>query len=66
MVTTLLSVILGQGHAALYYCHQVNGQDFELDTEEIRARLGDVPLSHPLVRKWLMGYLEEGLSALRA
>ena len=40
--------------------------DMELDTEEIRARLGDVPLSHPLVRKWLMGYLEEGLSALRA
>ena len=64
MVTTLLSVLLGQEHADLHYSHRVNGREFEFDTEEMRTRLGDVPLSHPLVRRWLRDYLEEGLSAL--
>jgi len=64
MVTTLLSVILAQEHVDLCYRHQVNGRKFEFDTEEVRTRLGEVPISHPLVRKWLKGYLQEGLSAL--
>jgi len=64
MVITLLSVILGQEHVDLCYRHQVNGREFEFDTEEVRTRLGEVPISHPLVRKWLKGYLQEGLSAL--
>jgi len=66
MVTTLLSVILGQEHVDLHYHHKVNERDFEFNTEEVRARLGEVPLSHPVVRKWLREYLQEGLSALHS
>ena len=64
MVTTLLSVILGQEKVDLCYRHQVNGREFEFNTEEVRTSLGEVPISHPLVRKWLKGYLQEGSSAL--
>lgn len=31
-----------------------------LDTEEIRAQLGDVPLNDPSVSTWIKEYLEEG------
>ncbi len=64
MVTTLLSVIVGQDDVDLCYHHQVNGREFEFNTKEVRTRLGEVPISHPLVRKWLKGYLQEGLRAL--
>jgi len=64
MVTTLLSVILGQEQVDLHYHHRVNERDFEFNTEEVRTKLGEVPISHPLVRRWLKGYLQEGLSAL--
>jgi len=64
MVTTLLSVILGQEQVDLHYHHKVNERDFEFNTEEVRTKLGEVPISHPLVRRWLKGYLQEGLSAL--
>ena len=66
MVTTLLSVILGQEQVVLHYRHQIDERKFEFDTEEVRIRLGEVPLSHPLVRKWLREYLQEGLSALHS
>jgi anti-sigma regulatory factor (Ser/Thr protein kinase) len=66
MVTTVLSVILGQERVSLHYRHQVGERAFEVDTEEMRARLGDVPFSHPIVRKWLREYLAEGLNSIRS
>ena len=38
---------------------------FEFDTADIRAELGDVPFNHPIVAQWLAGFLEEGESVLR-
>ncbi len=34
--------------------------EFAFDTREIKAELGDVPLSHPAVREWLRDFLVEG------
>jgi hypothetical protein len=56
---TLLAFILG-GHCDLHYAHQLGEQQFEFDTAEIRAQLGDVPLTHPAVRKWLREFVAEG------
>ena len=66
MATTLLSVILGQECVSLHYRHRVGERTFEVDTEEMRARLGDVPFSQPIVRKWLREYLTEGLNSVRS
>jgi len=66
MVSTLLCLILGQERVDLHYTHRVGTRAFEMDTEEVRARLGEVPLSHPAVRKWLREYLTEGLRSLRS
>ena len=66
---TLLSFILG-GACDLRFVHRVRDggaageQAFEFDTAEIRAELGDVPLTHPDVRTWLRQFIIEGESAL--
>ncbi len=41
-------------------------QEFAFDTREIKAELGDVPLTHPAVREWLRQLLTEGEAGLSA
>ena len=62
---TLLCLIVGNPDVDLAYHHQVNKQEFSLETREIREILGDeVPLSDPDVLAFLRGTLEEGLASL--
>ena len=63
---TLLAFLLSERGAGLHfvYRHLVNGRSFDLDTSAIRAELGDIPLSHPLVRQWLRDYIAEGEAEL--
>jgi hypothetical protein len=63
MTATLLSFILG-GICDLSYIHRVNDQQFMLNTAEMRAELGEVSLSHPVVREWLREYIAEGEGSL--
>jgi len=56
---TLLAFILA-GQCDLHCVHRVGEREFEFDTAEIRAELGDVPLTHPAVRKWLREFIAEG------
>jgi hypothetical protein len=62
MPGTLLAFLLyGAGPVPrLRYRHRVNGETFELDTTEIEAELGGIPLWHPPVRAWLGETLREG------
>jgi hypothetical protein len=56
---TLLASILN-GRCDLHYVHRAGERGFEFDTAEIRAELGDVPLTHPAVWKWLQEFIAEG------
>jgi hypothetical protein len=60
---TLLSFVLG-GSCDLSYLHRMNQTEFAFNTEEIRAELGNVPLSHPAVREWLRDFIADGEAAL--
>jgi hypothetical protein len=67
--TLLGAILLNQvGEAPqrfdLTYRHVMDERVFAFDTAEMRAMLGDVPLSHPAVREWLVGYMQEGLESL--
>jgi anti-sigma regulatory factor (Ser/Thr protein kinase) len=70
MPGTLLAFLLSERTPELRYEHRLNkaapsgDQTFEFDTAEIRAELGDVPLSHPAVVQWLVEFLEEGENVL--
>ena len=63
---TLLAFLLSERGAGLHfvYRHLVNGRSFDLDTSAIRAELGDIPLSHSLVRQWLRDFIAEGEAEL--
>lgn len=61
---TLLAVILA-GSCDLHYIHRVDGEVFEFHTADMRAELGEIPLTHPAVRKWLQEFIVEGEQKLR-
>jgi len=64
MRSTLLAILVSNTECDLVYRHRVDDRVFELDTREIRQHLGDVPLSHPRVWRWLDDYIAEGLREL--
>ena len=63
MASTLLTFLLG-GVCDLYYRHRVGDREFSFDTAEFRAALGEVPFSHPDVRRWLQAFMVQGEEAL--
>lgn len=64
IVSTLVTFLLG-GTCDLAYRHRVGRREFSFDTAEMRAALGDVPWSHPDVRRWLQAFITEGEEELK-
>ncbi len=60
MPSTLLGLLLSDRPAEICYIHRVDGRAFVFDTAQVRAELGDVPFTNPLVRDWMRDYLTEG------
>ena len=68
---TLSACLAAPTPPRLRYRHMVSSgepgaasRSFEFDTEDLAAELEDVPLSHPAVQRWLIGFLTESESAL--
>ena len=64
MAGTMQTLISGSPEIDFLYRHTKNGQDFVLDTREIRNVLAGVPLDTPDVLMWLDGYIKEGLDGI--
>ena len=64
--TALIAILLSEHPVDLGFTHKVNSEEFQFDSAEIRQELEDVPLTHPLVRPWLLETLNEGEASLRA
>jgi len=65
MASTLLAVLLADPPVDVAYTHQVDGRRFEFDSAQVRAELGEVPLSQAPVRKWIERTVREGEESLR-
>ena len=61
MAGTMQTLVSGSPEIDFLYRHTKNGQEFVLDTREIKNILGGVPLDTPDVLAWLDGYIKEGL-----
>jgi hypothetical protein len=61
---TLVAFILG-GACDVRYIHRVDGKEFGFHTANIKAELGEIPLTHPAVREWLQEFIAEGERDLR-
>ncbi len=61
---TLMAIILS-GLCNVHYVHRVDGREFAFHTADIRAELGEIPLTPPAVRRWLEEFITEGEARLR-
>jgi hypothetical protein len=66
IVSTLITIIVGNPGIDLLYRHEVDGRKYLLDTRDIKKALEDVPLSHPEVTGFLREQITEGLTDIGA
>ena len=59
IVSTVTVLIQGSPEIRWVFTHQVGEREVALDTEELKAVLGDVPLNNTEVINWINGYLKE-------
>jgi len=64
MVSTVLALIEGNPNVDVVYDHRRGHGEYVLDTREIRAELGDIPMNFPQVVSLLQCNLSEGLKEL--
>ena len=64
MVSTVKAILVMNPGILFRYLHKVDDRSFSLDSGEISAALGDLPLTQPDVLTWLDEYLKENLSIL--
>lgn len=66
MPSALMAILLSGRPVDVAYVHRVGEAQFAFDSADVRRELGDVPLTHPAVRRWLWETLREGEESLRA
>ncbi len=64
IASTITTLIMGNPHTDFVYTHIVNGKDFTLDTREIKAELGDLSLTNPVVIHHLTESIHNSLGQL--
>jgi anti-sigma regulatory factor (Ser/Thr protein kinase) len=69
MPGTLLCILLRGEGADLIYSHRIlkggSERAFELDSGQLLRELGDIPLSHPTIRRWLSEFVAQGEQRLK-
>jgi anti-sigma regulatory factor (Ser/Thr protein kinase) len=59
---TFITLIAGNAGVDFVYRHECEGDPFTLDTREIRGEIGDIPINHMEVLKFIRQHIHEGLS----
>ena len=65
MSSTIISLIQANDSVRFVYTHKTDMGEFVLDTDELHAQLGDVPLSEPMVLNWIEEYVNENLEDIQ-
>ncbi len=65
MSSTLISLIQANDGIRFIYRHKTDRGEFILDTDELHAQLGDIPLSEPAVLGWISEYINENLDEIQ-
>ena len=59
VVSTVTTLIQGCGDVDIVFRHSLPNGEVEMDTREIRAMLGGIPLSEPEILVWIRDNLQE-------
>ena len=62
--STMVALIQGNPVIDFVYCQMLDGEQFTLDTRELRAVLEDVSLNTPDVLAWIRECVMQGISSL--
>lgn len=65
MSSTMVSLIQANDQIRFLYRHATDSGAFVLDTDDLHAQLGDVPLSEPAVLSWIGEYINENLDDIQ-
>lgn len=63
IISTIVTLIQGNPQLRWNFKHEFENSEVSLDTEELKAVLGEVPLDTPEVLTWIREYLEEQYGA---
>lgn len=64
MAATITTLIMGNPEIDFVYFHRIDGNEYGLDTREIRAEMEDISLSDPVVIHHLTETIRSALKAL--
>ena len=64
MAATVTTLIIGNPDIDFVYSHRIDGEEFSLDTREIRAEMQDLSLSDPIVIHHLTESIRSSLKQL--
>jgi K+-sensing histidine kinase KdpD len=64
IIGTLIVLIAGNSNVDFIYKHKRNDRQFELDTRQIREEIGDIPINHTEILKYIRRVLEEGFDEI--
>ena len=64
MAATITTLIMGNPQIDFVYFHRIDGDEYRLDTREIRAEMEDLSLSDPVVIHHLTETIRSALKAL--
>jgi len=65
LAATFLNILVTADGRCVRITYRCDGDGFELDTEDLSDRLGDVPMHHPEVVRFLRDYLRERIPEKR-
>jgi len=66
MAGSLTALITTHPEVNCVYTHEAGGNEFEMDTRQIKKELDDVPIHHPEVMTYLARSIRESLEGLKA
>ena len=62
MASTMTVLLTGRPDVDIYYCHTVNGEEFSIDTRELKTELKLSSVNRAKVLAFLKTYIKDGLS----
>ncbi len=64
MTETITALLLGNPELEISYIHQKDGKSYMLNSQMLKERFKNRPLTHPEVIQWLRKHLNEGLAQI--
>ncbi len=63
--STIIALIAGNSSIDFIFKYVHNDRQFSLDTREIRKEIGDLPINHPEILRYIRNVIDDGLNDIQ-